>query len=98
MLLGDAITSCFIAAVFGSLAILVFRYVFYIRTYERVRLYLRRRGPGYEMYTPVVTEEVWEVCGVKARWTKQGGRVCVLSFNPADVVSVIVSLTEVDAA
>ncbi|GIL89767.1 hypothetical protein Vretimale_16574 [Volvox reticuliferus] len=63
MLLGDAVTSCFIAAVFGSFAILVFRYVFYILTYERVRLYLRRRGRGYEMYTPVVTEEVWEGLG-----------------------------------
>lgn len=62
MLLGDAVTSCLIAAVFGSCSILGLRYVFYVLVYERVRLLLRRRGHGYEMYTPVVTEEVWEVC------------------------------------
>ncbi|KAG2433058.1 hypothetical protein HYH02_012762 [Chlamydomonas schloesseri] len=27
-------------------------------------MYLRRRGPGYEMYTPVVTEELWEGLGM----------------------------------
>ncbi|EFJ46565.1 hypothetical protein VOLCADRAFT_93012 [Volvox carteri f. nagariensis] len=63
MLLGDAASSCLIAAVFGACGILGLRYVFYVAVYERVRLYLRRRGPGYEMYTPVVTEELWEGLG-----------------------------------
>ncbi|GLC41775.1 hypothetical protein PLESTM_001238300 [Pleodorina starrii] len=66
MLLGDALTSCLIAAVFGSCAILGLRYAFYIAFYERIRLYLRRRGAGYEMYTPVVTEELWEGLGSAA--------------------------------
>ncbi|KAG2488857.1 hypothetical protein HYH03_012653 [Edaphochlamys debaryana] len=63
MLLGDAITSCLVAALLGSFVVLALRYVFYVAVFERIRLYLRRRGPGFEMYTPVVTEELWEGLG-----------------------------------
>ncbi|PNH05469.1 Ceramide synthase 5 [Tetrabaena socialis] len=62
-LLGDALISCALATVLGSGCFLALRYVFYAATYERLRLLLRRRGPGYEMYTPVVTEELWEGLG-----------------------------------
>ncbi|GFR44334.1 hypothetical protein Agub_g5550 [Astrephomene gubernaculifera] len=60
MFLGDAVSSCVIAAVFGACVILALRYVYYVAFYERIRLFLRRRGQGYEMYTPLIAEESWE--------------------------------------
>ncbi|KXZ45901.1 hypothetical protein GPECTOR_49g485 [Gonium pectorale] len=66
MLFGDAATSLVIAVLFGSFALLGLRYAFYVVCYERVRVHLRRRGPGYEAYVPVITEELWEGLGNSA--------------------------------